>query len=56
MCAVDQMQLAPFLRRERTEEGRRVQRAPMTIEALDCFLRTRMDLLVLGNFLVSRQT
>jgi carbamoyltransferase len=26
------------------------------VEALDCFLRTRMDLLVLGNFLVSRQT
>lgn len=23
-------------------------------EALDCFLRTRMDLLVLGNFLVAR--
>jgi carbamoyltransferase len=23
-------------------------------EALDCFLRTRMDLLVLGNFLISR--
>jgi carbamoyltransferase len=25
-------------------------------EALDCFLRTRMDLLVLGNFLISRNS
>jgi len=24
-------------------------------EALDCFMRTRMDVLVLGNFLVSRE-
>jgi carbamoyltransferase len=24
------------------------------VEALDCFLRTRMDVLVLGDFLVSR--
>jgi carbamoyltransferase len=25
-------------------------------EALDCFLRTKMDLLVLGNYLVWRRT
>ncbi len=24
-------------------------------EALDCFMRTKMDVLVLGNFLVSRE-
>jgi carbamoyltransferase len=25
-------------------------------EALDCFLRTKMDLLVLGNFVIERQS